>query len=89
MSQQRIPNLRSISQFEEEFPAFEGRMRWIRWRAQPVMRTRRGHGGDQVVEDLEPNGYAESFVEVAGRLYVDVDRFFEIVAEQNGRSEAL
>ncbi len=85
MSQQRIPNLRSIPQFEREFEAFKGRMRWLRWRSQPVRRSRRGKGGDETVEELPPNGFADAFCEVAGRLYVDVDRFFKIVAEQNRR----
>ena len=85
MSEQRIPNLQSIPQFEESHPAFKGRMRWLRWRSQPVRRSRRGKGGQVVVEELPPNGFREAFVEVAGRLYVDVDRFFKIVAEKNRR----
>ena len=48
-------------------------MRWIRWRSEPVKRTRPGNGADVVVEELEPNGFADAFVKVAGRVYVDVD----------------
>jgi hypothetical protein len=63
-------------------------MRWIRWRSDPVKRTHPGNGGDVVVEELEPNGFAPAFVKVAGRVYVDVDEFWRIVLEQNGQADS-
>ena len=81
----RSPNLQTFPQFEAQYPAFEGRIRWIYWRSRPVTRTRRGDGDARIVEDLEPNGFADAFIKVAGRLYVDVEAFWRIVEQQNGR----
>ena len=78
-----IPNLKTIPEFEAAHPAFAGRMRWIRWRAQAVMRNRPGNGGQQVVESLPANGFSKAFLEIAGRIYVDVDEFWRIVEQQN------
>ena len=54
-------NYKNISQFESEYPAFKGRMRWIRWRSQTVRRTRQGNGGDVDMEELKPNGFRKAF----------------------------
>ena len=80
------PSLQLVTEFEEDNPAFAGRMKWIRYRSQPVTRTRAGNGADRVVEELEPNGYASAFVKVAGRWYVDVEEFWRIVALENGKT---
>ena len=73
-----VPTLFTLPQFAEKHPAFSIQsLRWIRFRAFPVERSFR----DGKVEDVPPNGFAEAFVKVAGRVYVDEQRFFEI-AEQ-------
>ena len=82
---QNFPRLFTLQQFADRHPAFTASsLRWLRFRSEPVRRTRRGSGGDSVVEELKPNGFARAFVRVGGRLFVDEDSFFKVVAEQNG-----
>jgi hypothetical protein len=83
----KILRLLTFGLFAERHEAFpESTLRWLKYRSEPVKRTRRGKGGEQVVEDLPPNGFADAFVKVGGRLLIDEKKFFEIVAAQNGRS---
>jgi hypothetical protein len=82
-----LPTLFTFRQFAERHPAFSvSSLRWLRFRSAPVKRTRRGNGGEVEVENLAPNGFAAAFVEVGGRVLLDEQRFFEIIAQQNSEA---
>ena len=77
-------SLYSIGEFCRRNPGFsEKQLRWIRFRSESYYRTL---GGKEV--SLDPNGYRDAFVKIAGRVYVDEDRFFQIVDEQNAKVAA-
>lgn len=79
-------NLQLIPDFETDNPAFRGKVRWIKKRSDPVKFSRRDKKtGKRIVEDLKPNGFASAFLKISGRVYVDVDEFWRIVADQNSR----
>jgi len=70
---QTTPRLLTFSQFAERHPAFPvNSLRWLRVKADP--------------EAPDYNGFAAAFVKVGGRVLVDEERFFQIVAEQNRRT---
>lgn len=75
-------NLKTIPQFSTEFPAFtQGGLRWLKFCSEAGHRNAKG-------ETITPNGFAPAFVNVGRRVYIDVDKFFAIVAAQNGAGAA-
>jgi len=50
----------------------------------PVRRIVRG-GRKVEVKEIPPNGFADAFVVVCGRVYLNEGKWFEIIEEQNGR----
>ena len=75
----------SVRQFADRHPAFtEGSLRWMRYRSQAVKRLRRG-GREEVVLELETNGFATAFVKVGRRILVDEEEFFRCVEGQRGK----
>jgi len=56
-------------------------MRWMRFCSKPGRKNSRG-------QSIETNGFAPAFLVIGGSIFIDEDRFFEIVDEQNRESAA-
>ena len=67
-----IRRFRTFNQFEDRNPAFPiSTLRWIRFRS----------------KGQKPNGFAPAFVKVGGRVLIDEEKFFAVIARQNGPGE--
>ena len=74
----------TMRQFAERHPAFtESSLRWIRYRSQPVRRLLRG-GREEVVAELQTNGFETAFVKVGRRVLIDEKEFSRCVERQRG-----
>lgn len=86
MSRCDSPRPLTVRQFAEKYPAFsESTIRWLRFRAQPVTRRKKGKDGEVVLKEFPPNGFASAFLEICGRLLVDEGEFWRIVNQQNSQ----
>ncbi|MGB5161216.1 MAG: hypothetical protein WBQ27_08845 [Thermoanaerobaculia bacterium] len=75
----------TVRQFAERQPAFtESSLRWIRYRSQPIKRLRRG-GREEVVPELETNGFESAFVKVGRRILIDEREFSRCLERQRGK----
>lgn len=76
-SSQTGKNLKTFQQFCRDNQAFtEGGLRWLKFCSVPGRKNSKG-------ELIQANGYADSFVNVGRRVYVDEDRFFQILRTQS------
>ena len=75
----------TVRQFAERHPAFtESSLRWIRYRSQEVKRLRRG-GREELLPELETNGFETAFVKIGRRILIDEGEFFRCVERQRGK----
>jgi hypothetical protein len=75
-------NLKTFPQFCRDNPAFtEGGLRWVRFCSIPGR-------FDSTGKPIAMNGFSDAFVNVGRRVYVDEDRFFEILRAQNEKGAA-
>lgn len=66
-------NLKTFTQFSRDHEAFpESSLRWIRFCSSPGRKNSLG-------EPIPVNGFAEAFVQIGRRVYIDEDKFFEIL----------
>lgn len=66
-----------ISKAAEELNMSQASLRWLRFNSS----DRRSSKGDLIAG----NGFAEAFLKLKGSVLVDIQRFREILLEQNGR----